>query len=581
MNNLLNYQLPVANWVENITEWFTTTFSGLFSFLQTIGQAVMSGITNLLLVIPAPLFILLLTVAAFFISKKRPGLTLFTLIGLWFIYNQGLWNDLMNTVTLVLLSSVISIIIGVPLGILMAKSSKAQSIIKPILDFMQTMPGFVYLIPAVAFFGIGMVPGVFASVIFALPPTVRFTNLGIRQVPKELVEASDSFGSTSRQKLFKLELPLAKSTIMAGINQTTMLSLSMVVIASMIGAPGLGRGVLSALQRAQVGNGFVNGVALVILAIIIDRFTQHLNQPNNKKAAGATTQKSKKRQGLIIGAVVVVILGAIGIGSFSSAKETKRINLSYVEWDTEVASTNVVGEVLKQMGYDVTMTPLDNSIMWKSVSNGESDAMVSAWLPKTHGSQYAQYKDQVEDLGANLTGAKVGLAVPAYMDVNSIDELTDQAGKKIIGIEPGAGVVTAAENTIQKYDNLKDWKVETSSSGAMTVALGQAIKKHEPIVVTGWAPHWMFAKYDLKYLEDPENGMGSEEQIHTMVRKGLKEDQPEAYKVLDNFHWSEKDMEKVMLEINNGKDPQQAAKDWIKENQELVESWKNKKTDTK
>ncbi|MFU9923398.1 ABC transporter permease/substrate binding protein [Enterococcus faecium] len=574
MNNLLNYQLPVANWVENITEWFTTTFSGLFSFLQTIGQAVMSGITNLLLVIPAPLFILLLTVAAFFISKKRPGLTLFTLIGLWFIYNQGLWNDLMNTVTLVLLSSVISIIIGVPLGILMAKSSKAQSIIKPILDFMQTMPGFVYLIPAVAFFGIGMVPGVFASVIFALPPTVRFTNLGIRQVPKELVEASDSFGSTSRQKLFKLELPLAKSTIMAGINQTTMLSLSMVVIASMIGAPGLGRGVLSALQRAQVGNGFVNGVALVILAIIIDRFTQHLNQPNNKKAAGATTQKSKKRQGLIIGAVVVVILGAIGIGSFSSAKETKRINLSYVEWDTEVASTNVVGEVLKQMGYDVTMTPLDNSIMWKSVSNGESDAMVSAWLPKTHGSQYAQYKDQVEDLGANLTGAKVGLAVPAYMDVNSIDELTDQAGKKIIGIEPGAGVVTAAENTIQKYDNLKDWKVETSSSGAMTVALGQAIKKHEPIVVTGWTPHWMFAKYDLKYLKDPENGMGSEEQIHTMVRKGLKEDQPEAYKVLDNFHWSEKDMEKVMLEINNGKDPQQAAKDWIKENQELVESWK-------
>ncbi len=573
MNNLLNYQLPVANWVENITEWFTTTFSGLFSFLQTIGQAVMSGITNLLLVIPAPLFILLLTIAAFFISKKRPGLTLFTLIGLWFIYNQGLWNDLMNTVTLVFLSSVISIIIGVPLGILMAKSSKAQSIIKPILDFMQTMPGFVYLIPAVAFFGIGMVPGVFASVIFALPPTVRFTNLGIRQVPKELVEASDSFGSTSRQKLFKLELPLAKSTIMAGINQTTMLSLSMVVIASMIGAPGLGRGVLSALQRAQVGNGFVNGVALVILAIIIDRFTQHLNQPNNKKAAGAATQKSKKRQGLIIGAVVV-ILGAIGIGSFSSAKETKRINLSYVEWDTEVASTNVVGEVLKQMGYDVTMTPLDNSIMWKSVSNGESDAMVSAWLPKTHGSQYAQYKDQVEDLGANLTGAKVGLAVPAYMDVNSIDELTDQAGKKIIGIEPGAGVVTAAENTIQKYDNLKDWKVETSSSGAMTVALGQAIKKHEPIVVTGWTPHWMFAKYDLKYLEDPENGMGSEEQIHTMVRKGLKEDQPEAYKVLDNFHWSEKDMEKVMLEINNGKDPQQAAKDWIKENQELVESWK-------
>jgi glycine betaine/proline transport system permease protein/glycine betaine/proline transport system substrate-binding protein len=160
----------------------------------------------------------------------------------------------------------------------MSKSTVAENVIKPILDFMQTMPGFVYLIPAVAFFGIGIVPGVFASVIFALPPTVRMTNLGIRQVPKELVEAADSYGSTSNQKLFKVEIPLAKSTIMAGINQTVMLSLSMVVTASMIGAPGLGREVLTALQRTQVGNGFVAGLGLVIFAIIIDRLTQSFNK---------------------------------------------------------------------------------------------------------------------------------------------------------------------------------------------------------------------------------------------------------------------------------------------------------------
>ena len=184
----------------------------------------------------------------------------------------------MNTVTLVLLASILSIIIGVPIGILMAKSKTANAIFKPILDFMQTMPAFVYLIPAVAFFGIGMVPGVFASLIFATPPTVRFTNLGIRQVPKELVEASDAFGSTGAQKLFKVELPMAKSTIMAGINQTVMLALSMVVIASMIGAPGLGREVLSSLQRAQVGTGFVAGLGIVILAIIIDRLTQNINK---------------------------------------------------------------------------------------------------------------------------------------------------------------------------------------------------------------------------------------------------------------------------------------------------------------
>ncbi|MGX7244827.1 ABC transporter permease/substrate binding protein [Enterococcus quebecensis] len=570
---MTNYQLPVASWVETITEWMTNTFSGLFSFFQTSGQSLMDGITSLLIGIPPLLFIIIMTAIAFFISNKKIGLSLFTFIGLLFIYNQHLWTDLMNTVTLVLLSSLVSIIIGVPLGILMAKSNKAQSIITPILDFMQTMPGFVYLIPAVAFFGIGMVPGVFASVIFALPPTVRFTNLGIRQVPKELVEASDSFGSTGWQKLFKLELPLAKNTIMAGVNQTTMLALSMVVIASMIGAPGLGRGVLSALQRAQVGNGFVNGVALVILAIIIDRFTQNLNK---KKTAPSTSRFSKKQK--IVGTVIaaIAIIGVIVAPSlFSSNKnEEKNISLSYVEWDTEVASTHVVGEVLKDVGYNVSLTPLDNAIMWESISKGETDAMVAAWLPGTHGEQYKQYKNKVDDLGENLKGAKLGIVVPKYMSANSIEDLKDQAGKKITGIEPGAGVVAAAEKTKKAYSNLADWSVETSSSGAMTVALGQAIKNKEDIVITGWSPHWMFAKYDLKYLEDPKGTMGNEEAIHTMARKGLEKENPEAYNILKNFHWTKEDMESVMLEINNGTEPTQAARNWIDSHSKEVAEWK-------
>src|SRR5699024_6138698 len=182
----------------------------------------------------------------------------------------------MYSLSLVIVASLLYIIIGVPLGIWMAKSKFANIVLSPALDFMQTMPAFVYLIPAVAFFGIGMVPGVLASVVFALPPTVRFTNLGIRQIPKELSETSISFGSTGWQKLFKLYLPLAKETIFGSINQTTMLTLSIVVTASMIGAPGLGVGVLQALQTADVRNGFVTGLALVSLAIIIDRFTQNI-----------------------------------------------------------------------------------------------------------------------------------------------------------------------------------------------------------------------------------------------------------------------------------------------------------------
>ncbi|BDH63472.1 hypothetical protein MTP04_36020 [Lysinibacillus sp. PLM2] len=270
--------IPVSDAVEYVMDILTDSLASLFDFVQKWGQNSMDSITDMLLAIPAIIFILIVAIIAFFASKKKFGLALFSIVGLYFIYNQGLWEELMNTITLVLFASVIAIIIGIPLGILMSKSSIAEAILKPVLDFMQTMPGFVYLIPAVAFFGIGVVPGVFASVIFALPPTVRFTNLGIKQVPKELVEAADSYGSTGRQKLFKVELPLAKSTIMAGVNQTVLLSLSMVVIASMIGAPGLGREVLSALQRAQVGNGFVAGLSLVILAIIIDRLTQSFNK---------------------------------------------------------------------------------------------------------------------------------------------------------------------------------------------------------------------------------------------------------------------------------------------------------------
>ncbi len=280
MNNILDFlpKLPVASAVDEFVKTLTSSFSALFNFFKDDGKTAMNFVADTLDLIPPVIVIIVVAIIAFFITGKKFGLAAFSVVGLWFVYNQDLWSHLTQTFTLVLVSSVLSIIIGVPLGILMAKSEIAKSIISPVLDFMQTMPAFVYLIPAVAFFGIGMVPGVFASLIFATPPTVRFTNLGIRQVSNELVEASEAFGSTGAQKLFKVELPMAQATIMAGINQTVMLALSMVVTASMIGAPGLGHDVLSALQRANAGAGFVAGLGIVILAIIIDRFTQSLNK---------------------------------------------------------------------------------------------------------------------------------------------------------------------------------------------------------------------------------------------------------------------------------------------------------------
>ena len=198
----------------------------------------------------------------------------FTLIGLLFILNINYWAQTMQTLALVLTSVIISIIVGIPIGILASQNERFSKFLKPTLDFMQTMPAFVYLIPAITFFGVGVVPGIIASVIFAMPPTIRFTDLGIRQVPEDLIEAANAFGSTASQKLFKVQLPLATGTIMAGVNQSIMLSLSMVVTASLVGAPGLGVDVYRSVTQVNIGMGFEAGLAIVVIAIILDRITQ-------------------------------------------------------------------------------------------------------------------------------------------------------------------------------------------------------------------------------------------------------------------------------------------------------------------
>lgn len=250
------------------------------------------------------------------------------------------------------------------------------------------------------------------------------------------------------------------------------------------------------------------------------------------------------------------------------------IDLAYVSWDSEIASTNVIGQVLEDVGFDVNLIALDNAIMWEAVSTAEADAMVSAWLPGTHESQYENYSDDMDHLGPNLEGAKIGLVVPEYMDVDSIADLTDEAGQTVTGIEAGAGVVAAAERAVNEdYDNLSDWNVQTSSSGAMMTQLADAYDNEEDIVVTGWSPHWKFQAYDLKYLEDPEESFGGAETIDTFTREGLEDDMPEAYQILDNFYWEAADMEQIMLEMSEGADPAEAARTWIDNNQDKVSEW--------
>ncbi|WP_100399754.1 ABC transporter permease [Bacillus sp. FJAT-44742] len=278
---ILMYQIPLGAWVDRFVDFLTDNFAFIFEGAAILINWIVSGIASILAFAPALLLIAIFTALAWWTSRWPIGI--FTGLGLLLIYNLGYWDGTILTLSLVLTAVFISIVIGVPIGIWSSQNNTVKNVLTPILDFMQTMPAFVYLIPAILFFGIGMVPGIIASVVFAMPPTIRLTNLGIRQVPDELVEASNAFGSTRWQKLKKVQLPLATPTIMAGINQSIMLALSMVVIASLVGAPGLGTDVYRAVTQIQVGTGFEAGLSIVILAIMLDRISQNLGRRNSKE----------------------------------------------------------------------------------------------------------------------------------------------------------------------------------------------------------------------------------------------------------------------------------------------------------
>ncbi|MDQ0208473.1 glycine betaine ABC transporter substrate-binding protein [Alkalicoccobacillus murimartini] len=249
------------------------------------------------------------------------------------------------------------------------------------------------------------------------------------------------------------------------------------------------------------------------------------------------------------------------------------IELVYVAWDSEIASTNVISQVLEEAGYEVTMTQVEQGPMWSSVATGDADGFVAAWLPNDMASSYEEYGDEMVELGANLEGAITGLAVPTYMeDVNSIEDLTPEHIDSITGIDGGAGVMMATEQVISDYE--LDIELTASSDAIMTAALGDSYENQEPIVVTAWQPHWMFNTYDLKFLDDPKGVYESEGEIRTMVREGLEEDKPGAYQILSNFYWEPDDMNEIMLEISqDGVAPEEAAANWIESNRDKVDEW--------
>ncbi|MEU4064913.1 ABC transporter permease/substrate binding protein [Streptomyces wedmorensis] len=594
-------RLPLGQWVDSSVDWLQAQFSWLFDAVSTGVTGLYDGI-DAVLSAPQPLLLAgILAVVAWWLRGLAAAVLAFA--GFCLVDSVQLWDEAMATLSLVLVSTLVTLVIAVPLGIWAARSKTVSAVLRPVLDFMQTMPAMVYLIPGIIFFGVGVVPGIIATIVFALPPGVRMTELGIRQVDGELVEAAEAFGTTPRDTLLRVQLPLALPTIMAGVNQVIMLGLSMVVIAGMVGGGGLGGAVYRAIGNVDIGLGFEAGVSIVVLAMYLDRMTGALGRQvsplGRRAAAKARAVLGAKRPGAklwahrpqpvtaLVGVVVLALVaGGTGfLGGSGSASASgpnggngKKISIGYIPWDEGIASTYLWKELLERRGYEVDTRQLEAGALYTGLAGGQLDFQTDAWLPVTHEQYWAKYRNKLEDLGSWYGPTSLELAVPSY--VKGVDSLADLKGKagqfkgRIVGIEPSAGMMgILKDKVLAEYGLEGEYQVVDGSTPGMLAELKRAYDRKEPVVVTLWSPHWAYSQHDLRKLADPKGSWGKGDGVHTLARKGFAAENPEVGAWLKNFELTEKqltDLESVIQETGKGKE-QQAVRTWLDRNPGLAE----------
>lgn len=596
-------RLPLGDWVDSSVDWLQAQFSWLFDAVSTGVTGLYDGIDAVLSAPQPMLFAGILAVVAWWLRGLAAGVLAFA--GFALVDAVQLWDEAMATLSLVLVATLVTLVIAVPLGIWAARSKTVSAVLRPVLDFMQTMPAMVYLIPGIIFFGVGVVPGIIATIVFALPPGVRMTELGIRQVDGELVEAAEAFGTTPRDTLMRVQLPLALPTIMAGVNQVIMLGLSMVVIAGMVGGGGLGGAVYRAIGNVDIGLGFEAGVSIVVLAMYLDRMTGALGRqvsPLGRRAAAKARAATAKRAGAqlwghrpqpvtaLVGVVVLALVaGGTGfLGGSGGATSTtasgpnsghgKKISIGYIPWDEGIASTYLWKELLERRGYEVDTKQLEAGALYTGLAGGQIDFQTDAWLPVTHAQYWEKYRNKLEDLGSWYGPTSLELAVPSY--VKGVDSLADLKGKsgqfkgRIVGIEPSAGMMGILKDKVLKEYGLEgEYKVVDGSTPGMLAELKRAYDRKEPVVVTLWSPHWAYSAHDLRKLTDPKGSWGKGDGVHTLARKGFAAENPEVGAWLKNFELTEKqltDLEAVIQETGKGKE-QEAVRTWLDGNPGLAE----------
>ncbi|WP_445399875.1 ABC transporter permease/substrate binding protein [Streptomyces sp. LE64] len=590
-------RLSLGDWVDHGVDWLVTHLAWLFDALKSVVEG-LYGAVDAVLGAPEPLLLAgVFAVLAWWLRGLTAGVLAFG--GFALIDSLELWDKSMSTLALVLVATLIALLLGVPLGIWAARSQTVSAVVRPVLDLLQTMPSMVLLIPAILFFGMGVPAGVVATLIFAIAPGVRMTELGIRQVDTELVEAAEAFGTTPRDTLFRVQLPLALPTIMAGVNQVIMLGLSMVVIAGMVGTGGLGGAVNEAIGQLDIGLGFEAGLGIVVLAIYLDRMTGALGErlsPLGRRAAAKARAagdlriwQHRPRPAVAVVAVVVLALVAGGTNllgggakdaSAAGIGKGEKIRIGYIPWDEGIASTYLWKELLERRGFEVETTQYTAGPLYTGLAQGQIDFQTDSWLPVTHAEYWKKYGDRLDDLGSWYSPTSLEITVPSY--VEGVESLADLKGKadlfdgRIVGIEPSAGMMgLLKKDVLADYGLDGEYEVVDGSTPAMLAELKRAYARKEPIAVTLWSPHWAYSDYDLRKLADPKGSWGEGDGVHTLSRDGFADDHPEVGRWLKDFAMSEEQLTSLEADIQKaGKgEEQEAVRGWLAERPELLDTW--------
>ena len=538
LNPFQLYTIPLDKWVSAVVDFFVNNFRPLFQAIRLPISFVLDGIQGIFLSVP-PL-ILLVIIGCFIWQIAGRGVAIYSTIALIVIGFLGTWQQAMISLAIVTTAVLFCVAIGLPLGLACARSDRVERSIRPILDGMQTMPSFVYLVPIVMLFGIGSVPGVIVTIIFAVPPLIRLTNLGIRQVPSETVEAGIAFGSTPRQMLWNVQIPLAMPTILAGLNQAILLALSMSVITSMIAVEGLGQMVLKGVGRLDVGLASVGGVGIVLIAVMLDRITRSLGETGDRipwqKRGPASWLVKQPKYGLATGTAIAIVLLSLIVypqltpqTTTKSGQTTATGTSAVVQAGIEAADySEVILEILKigleELGYEFK-PPKQLSVpaLYLGTNNGDLDLYATSW-ENMQSSFYEQYKDNgtIEYTGNLVDNALQGYQIDSktaeQYKIKSIEQLKDPKIAKLfdsdgdgkanlIGCIPGWFCETVIENHLDAYGLRDTVEHDQGEYSAMIAAALAGYKQGKPLLFYTWTPYWLGSALkvgeDVLWLEVP------------------------------------------------------------------------------